>query len=60
MKPLLYDDITIGMRVKDSDGDVGTIYEMEDIFNISIEYDSGGFGYICLDECCSDTIYSLV
>lgn len=59
-KPLLYDGIFEGMRIKDQDGDIGTIEKIENIYNIHIKYDNGGYGYSCLNGCCGDILYAII
>ena len=59
-KPLLYDGIFVGQRVKDQDGDIGTIDKIDNIYNIHIKYDNGGYGFSCLNGCCGDVLYAIV
>jgi len=57
---LNFNEIEIDMRVKDHDGDIGTVTRIEDINNIVVTYDNDGIGYICLEAgCCSDALYRL-
>jgi hypothetical protein len=64
--PVLFNEVFVGMRVKDDEGNVGTITKCDNIHNISIEYDkttkvnninlkitsTGGYRFICLDLKC--------
>ena len=59
-KPLLYDGIFVGQKVIDEDGDKGTITRIENIYNIHIKYDNGGYGYSCLNGCCNDKLYAII
>lgn len=57
---LNFNEIEIDMRVKDHDGDIGTVTRIEDINNIVVNYDNGEIGYICLEaRCCSDALYKI-
>lgn len=57
---LNFNEIEIGMRVRDHDGDIGIVTQIEDINNIYVKYDNGGFGYICLEAgCCSNALYKI-
>ena len=51
IKPLLFNEVSIGLRIKDSDGDIGIIRKCDDICNILVELESGNGGYTfyCLD-----------
>lgn len=60
MEMLNFNEIEIGMRVKDHDGDIGTVTKIEDINNIVVTYDNGGIGYICLEvDCCGNYLVKL-
>jgi hypothetical protein len=50
-----FDDLFIGMIVKDAEGNVGVVKECEDIHNILVEYQNGGFGLHCLIKGCVET-----
>jgi hypothetical protein len=45
-------NLTIGMRVQNDEGNVGTVEGCEDIHNVYIKYDHGGYGLYCLVEGC--------
>jgi len=47
-----YSSIFNGMRVKDSEQNIGTIKECEDIHNVLVLYDNGGTGFHCLAKDC--------
>jgi len=51
-----YDIVYAGMRVKDVDTDFeeGVIIEMNDIHNIYVKFDNGGFSLYCLDKTCGE------
>lgn len=62
MKELTFEELSPGMTVQDDDGDIGIINDIEDIHNISIEYEKNGgigYGFVCLDENCmnKDRLY---
>jgi hypothetical protein len=59
-KPLLYNEIYVGMKVIDQDGDTGSISRIDDIYNVFIKYDNDGSGFSCLNGCCSDVLYENV
>ena len=43
-----HSNLTVGMRVKDREGNIGTVKECDDIHNVFVEYDNGGSGLHCL------------
>ena len=52
---LKFDDISIGMRVIDDDGEIGKVTEIHNIHDILVEYDNdGGSGLYCLDDECHE------
>lgn len=53
MNMLKFDKCYKGLKVQDTDGSKGTITEVDDIHNISVEFD-GGSGLYCLDSNCSE------
>jgi hypothetical protein len=62
-KPLLYDDIKIGMQVVDKEGDVGIVKEANDQHNIVVDFGNGGSGLYCLVIGCeegSDNLYIFI
>lgn len=56
MEPLKFERLKIGMKVIDNDKNIGTITEIEDIHNVFVEYDNGGFGCHCFVEGCLDNL----
>ena len=50
--PIPYDDLYIGMEVRDNDGDTGVIKEILDPHNVLVEYENGGSGLHCLEKEC--------
>lgn len=48
------DNIEIGKKVIDGDGNTGTIMSYEDLHNVVVEYDGGGGGLHCLVEGCKE------
>lgn len=60
MEKLNFNEVETGMRVKDQDGDIGTVTKIDSINNIVVTYDSGGIGYICLSaDCCADYLIKI-
>ena len=53
--PVSHSNLTVGMRVKDREGNIGTVKECDDIHNVFVEYDNGGSGLHCLVEGCIET-----
>ena len=47
-----HSNMFVGMRVKDNEGNVGSIIDCKDIHNVYVEYDNGGSGFHCLVEGC--------
>ena len=55
MKEILKpEDIVIGTKVVDTDGDTGVIKNVISIHNVYVEYDNGGSGLYCLDDNCKE------
>lgn len=52
--PLEYWEISKDMKVYDSNGDIGTVIEWNDIHNVHISFDKGGSGLICMDPNCHE------
>lgn len=52
MKLINYEDLHVGMRVRDSGERIGTVTEIQDQHNVFVEYDGGGTGWHCLVEGC--------
>ena len=58
--PLLYADVKLQTKVKDTDGNIGIIKGLDaDIHNVEVEYLNGGMGLYCLDIDCDkyDPLY---
>jgi len=53
-KQLDFSELRKGMRVVDSDGDVGYIRDCDDIHNVFVVYDLGGSGLYCFDKDCEE------
>lgn len=51
---LKFEDLAVGMKIKDTDGDIGVVKECSDPHNVFIEYDGGGSALLCLDENCHE------
>jgi len=49
-----FEDLKEGMIVIDSDGDEGTIINIENLNNVDIKYGELGFGILCFDKKCQD------
>jgi hypothetical protein len=55
-----FKDLKIGMTIQDSEGNIGTIINIEDIHNVHIEYynglrseiEYGGMAILCFDPEC--------
>lgn len=45
-------ELVVGLRVKDDDGNIGTVKEFKDLHNVLVEYDGGGSGFHCLVKGC--------
>jgi len=58
-KELEFNNLFVGQKVIDEDGDKGEITKIENIFNIYVKYDNGGSGISCLNRCCNDKLYEL-
>jgi len=55
LKIINFNDLIVGMRVQDGDGNIGTVIECNDVHNVSVEYDNNrGGGLYCLSEKCSE------
>jgi hypothetical protein len=60
-KPMLYEEIKVGMNIIDQDGNKGVITEILDIYNILADLENGGKGIYCLkNKCCGDKLYFFV
>jgi len=57
LKLLSFDEISVGQKVIDEDGDKGEITKIENIYNIYVKYENGGSGISCLNGCCNDKLY---
>jgi hypothetical protein len=50
MEKLEFSELEKGMKVKDRNGNIGTIKKCEDLHNIIVRYkNTGGWGFYCLD-----------
>jgi hypothetical protein len=48
-----FERLCIGMKVVDEDGDVGRVFNLDEIHNVIVEYDeSWGTGISCYDKDC--------
>ena len=43
-------DLKEGITVIDTTGNVGTLRKAENLHNIVVEFQSGGYGFYCLDS----------
>jgi hypothetical protein len=57
MNRLKFEEIRKGMKVRDSEGNTGTVTLCKDFHNISVKFDNtvGGYGLYCLDP--KDKLY---
>lgn len=55
--PLKFEDLSVGQIICDEDGDTGVIEEIENMYNVYINYGSNGKGICCFNACCNDKIY---
>jgi len=56
-KELTFNDIKVGLKVLDEQGDIGSVTTIENIHNISVDFNEfgiHGFGIYCLDKNCKD------
>ena len=53
-KPLLYEGVSLGLKVIDSEQVEGIIDEIFDIHNVKVKYKKGGSGLYCLEKNCSE------
>lgn len=62
--PLEFNELFVGMLVIDEDNDIGEIINIQDMYNIEIEYyadnEKSGRGLYCLSNCCNDKLYTTV
>jgi hypothetical protein len=54
MEALKFTEITLHMRVMDTDGDVGEVSGIENEHNVWVDLYWGGRGQYCLDPNCSE------
>ena len=47
-----YETFYVGLKVRDTDGNLGTIMAIDDIHNIWVEFTHGSAGYYCMDAGC--------
>lgn len=60
-KPLLYEEIYVGLKVIDEEGHCGNVTEVLDIHNIVVKLENGGEGIYCLNKrCCNDKLYFFI
>ena len=64
MKKLNFSELKIGTKVKDNEGNQGTIQKINSIHNIAVKLETGtgGYAFYCLDASCRnlyDPLYSL-
>jgi hypothetical protein len=52
MIKLEFSELTVGMKVIDTDENIGIIKKIKDIHNILVKFETGtgGYGFYCLDD----------